>query len=251
MYILHTIDDIIPYKYRQNRISSIKYYSEAKRLLRIMMEKLTKLGKKVTHKTNKKNNLKYHNSVYDDDFAVSSILDKKIDEGIPLYRIRWVGFPDSQCTWESIEHLSNVLDMVIDFEKNLETRSMNSTLVESNSSTRKKRSKKASRYSSFTKYIKAPKRIVSEEQDSNDSSNSEFTYTQLATKAEQGSFELDIPDKIVGARKEGNKVVCVLSWIPGYNGIVPANSKYSSDDLKDYNPDLLLDFYEARLTFSY
>jgi len=57
--------------------------------------------------------------VVENEYAVEKILDKKEIKGKILYFVKWEGYPDSDNTWEPIEHLLNVIDMVEDFEANL------------------------------------------------------------------------------------------------------------------------------------
>ena len=51
-------------------------------------------------------------------YEVDSIVDMKFMKGKKHYLVRWVGW-GSQTTWEPIENLSNVRDMVLDFEGRL------------------------------------------------------------------------------------------------------------------------------------
>ena len=53
------------------------------------------------------------------DYIVEKILDSKLEKGKKMYKIKWKGYPVSQCTWEPVAHLSNCIDMVKDFEKEL------------------------------------------------------------------------------------------------------------------------------------
>ena len=65
----------------------------------------------------KKKKLSHHNGIYDEEFVVEAIRDKTVVAGKALYLVKWVGFPESQCTWEPIDHLDKVLDMVESFNK--------------------------------------------------------------------------------------------------------------------------------------
>jgi hypothetical protein len=41
-------------------------------------------------------------------YEVEKILDKSQDEnGQTIYKVKWKGYPDSDCTWEPEENLSN------------------------------------------------------------------------------------------------------------------------------------------------
>ena len=51
-------------------------------------------------------------------YQVEKILDKKIIDNTVKYKILWVDFPESECTWEPVENLKKVNYMVEEFEKN-------------------------------------------------------------------------------------------------------------------------------------
>lgn len=68
------------------------------------------------HGTNRRKKLSVHNGIYDEEFVVEQVLDRKFDSGSPLYKVKWLGYPLSQCTWEPVEHLSNVPEMVAEYE---------------------------------------------------------------------------------------------------------------------------------------
>ncbi len=50
------------------------------------------------------------------EYEVESILEKKRVGNKWKYRIKWVGYPLDQCTWEPEENLSNVQEMLEEFE---------------------------------------------------------------------------------------------------------------------------------------
>lgn len=50
-------------------------------------------------------------------YEVEAIRDKKNEDGINLYLIKWTGWPEDTNTWEPIENLQDVLSMVEDFNK--------------------------------------------------------------------------------------------------------------------------------------
>ena len=177
-------------------------------------------------KKNKKKNSqhKFHNGVYDEEFAVESILDKKVVNGIAQYKIKWVGYPLSDCTWEPFSHLENVKDMVARFEYNL-----------------------LSNIPAETK----PKPEVKEKPKEKSSEDSCKLYLSVAEdKAIMGELEIDYPKKIISGRKINDKVICTVEWKQRIDGIKPENSEVLSDELKEDYYDLLLDFYESKIIFT-
>ena len=64
-------------------------------------------------KSNNSNNISGNKS-----FNVEKIITRRIDGKKNLYLIKWEGYPITDCTWEPISHLSNIIDMVQEFEEN-------------------------------------------------------------------------------------------------------------------------------------
>ncbi len=51
-------------------------------------------------------------------FEVEKILDKKKDGRKIFYLIKWLGFSDSENTWEPVSNLKNIRNMIKEFEIN-------------------------------------------------------------------------------------------------------------------------------------
>jgi hypothetical protein len=66
-------------------------------------------------------------------WLVEKILKRKTEKGRRLYLIKWKDFPDSANTYEPLENLADVRDMVDEFEKALEKRAAKVTLSKARS----------------------------------------------------------------------------------------------------------------------
>ena len=51
-------------------------------------------------------------------FDVENIITRKTDGKKNLYLIKWQGYPIADCSWEPISNLTNIMDLVDNFEKN-------------------------------------------------------------------------------------------------------------------------------------
>ena len=49
----------------------------------------------------------------EEEYEVEAVLDKDIDSnGGEIYKVKWRGYSESECTWEPIENLSSALHLV-------------------------------------------------------------------------------------------------------------------------------------------
>jgi hypothetical protein len=53
-------------------------------------------------------------------YVVEKILEKKLEEGQTLFKIKWKGWPMTSCTWEPLENLENIPEMLAKFENGKE-----------------------------------------------------------------------------------------------------------------------------------
>lgn len=56
-----------------------------------------------------------------DVYQVEKIIGKRTRCGKKEYKVKWEGYPLSQCTWEPAENLQNVLDMVEEYNNSHST----------------------------------------------------------------------------------------------------------------------------------
>ena len=74
-------------------------------------------------------------------FDVENIISRKKEGKNNLYLIKWEGYPISECSWEPISNLTNIMPMVDDFDKNfpysVDQKVLNQFLVESNNKSKK------------------------------------------------------------------------------------------------------------------
>lgn len=147
-----------------------------------------------------------------EEFDVEDILDKKIINGQELYKVKWQGFPVTDCTWEPLVNLVNVEELILQFEN------------------------KQSQVDTYIDFFRAENFIPNIE-------ILELTPTDKII----GSLKTDVPDKILAARITKTGIMCKIQWKERKSGIKPKNSEVSSKDLKKEYKDMLIDFYESRV----
>lgn len=156
-------------------------------------------------------------------YEVEKILGKKFNKkGKPIYLVKWKGYGPSENTWEPLENLETVQDLVDEYEKT------------------HKDTKKA-----ITKASPKP------------SSKGDVSDKKKNGKASAGSFANgDEPAKILEfsltsdhKKPSLKEAMFKVDWKKRSNGEAPEPSNYSAQDLRKLAPNVLLDFYEERITF--
>lgn len=207
-------------------------------------------------------------------YTVEKILDKRKIKGEWKYKVKWEGWSEKDCTWEPLENLNNVIYLVNDYEKKRKTGQVPTSLVgrprkdavkrdQSEKKEKKELSKKKSVSSTPErkkpiKYIKhkihhpIPK-IEEQERFKKLLKNDQYTKPAKfspTAKSKHGHFEFnDRPKRIVHVKRENDYLQFVIEWYPRPNGEVPLNTQMTNIEIRRYDPELLLDFYEARLKF--
>lgn len=173
-------------------------------------------------------------------YIVEKILDKKKIKGVWKYFVKWEGYSEKENTWEPFENLDNVIDMVEEF--NIKW----SQKEENNSPKPQKLNKKASKEDgNWEQKAKSLKKVKTE---MNKPSKLLDTVPKVLHK--YGHFQYgDQPTKIVCAKQDKQSVLFTVEWKPRADGEVPLPTIMDNLELRKYNKDLLLDFYESRLKF--
>ena len=152
------------------------------------------------------------------EFYVEKILSKRILKGRPQYLIKWLGWPESQATWEPRTNLQNVLKWVDEFEKT------HNNLSEDASENNNKKV-------SYNKPDSAHVFLEAED--------------ELTFKAD----ESDIPLRIITANIVDNILCFLVEWEIRPDGISPDSSYVKNNFLKDNYPKILIEFYESKIKF--
>ena len=269
----------------------------------------------------------------EDFYNVERIVEKKIINGTNKYLIKWEGYPESQNTWEPLDNLLSVVEMVDEFENSLrekekEKYSLDIISTGKNDSGNKQddlnvyKPKKANllpnddeeeTYSDLSKTRKL-KKIVQENEEINlfgkihdeyqkdqdldlEEHNKEMDFEDNGKdqsninierrfnedkpidkniksdkkienflnknhdKKEikgrpkkrllplEGHFKYrDKPKEIVSVKMEkNNSLRFKVSWYQRPDGIIPIETSFTNDQLREYDPLFLLDFYESKI----
>lgn len=174
-------------------------------------------------------------------YNVEKILDKMTTtKGVVKYKIKWEGWPESKCTWEPLENLESVQDMVAEFEEQLANKTMkiNDTRTET--------------YSAKLRQSRSKEMQVESEDKEHQHDNESKGVSKITELPEEGHLKYkDRPRRIVSMKFEieQNKTWFLIEWGPREDGRVPKASYMSNEDFKTYDPVYLLEFYETKMVY--
>ena len=201
-------------------------------------------------------------------YIVEKIISRKKFGSQYKYYVKWEGFPDEQNTWEPLENLENVSYMVKEFNKTLKDSTVNEISI--NESLNKRNSRALKRDSQPSPPEKKPPSNNSNKKEETVNTKrkpvaSEETKIPLPIKKLRTTTEEPEPVPVlsdVGKYECGDKVKTILSakkgeeglmflveWHERINHTIPFKSYVSNKDVKRYDPDMLIEFYETKITF--
>ena len=80
------------------------------------IEEIEKLQMKQFEEEESEDEMNYNKNFY----IVEKILDRKIENKKKLYLIKWDGYHNNKNTWEPLKNLKKVINMVKEFDRNLD-----------------------------------------------------------------------------------------------------------------------------------
>ena len=60
-----------------------------------------------------------NSSISDSEYEIDKIVGKRIIKGIVEYKVKWLGYDETQSTWEPIKHLINAKEAINEYENYL------------------------------------------------------------------------------------------------------------------------------------
>lgn len=177
-----------------------------------------------------------------DVYQVEKIIGKRTKGGKPMYKVKWEGYPLSQCTWEPIENLQNVLDMVEEYDKSHSTASSidkDTTLL----------GKKRKLFDSDTLKEKKSK----ETKEKKDNSNKESSNDSKEKEAD-GVICIENDSSSESHHKQYIRVITINKEFKALVEVkkdgLSTEETITTKELRRLNPGILIDFYESKIKFT-
>ncbi len=203
------------------------------------------------------------------EYEVEQILDKEVKRGKPVYLVKWKGYPESDATWEPVNNLGNVKNLIQQYEashQDSQKGSDKSSKAEKSSEAKTKKSK-SSVLDSSKKIQKQPKGSKSatgskkkdstKKSDAKESKASKDKDDSDSKISKVGEFSTDEPSKIsdhasldkakkvirdVQEKTQINQLFFKIEWQDRATGVKPTSTYYNFSTLKKKCPNLLLDY---------
>ena len=188
-------------------------------------------------------------------YNVEKILDRRKSKNNKLlYKIKWEGYPMNQCTWEPLENLSTVSELVEEYDKSHPMK-QNKKGSNKNNFLGKKKDLPPEETKEMIKIIDKKPEVIQEEEKIekipflDEEHQSQQNYTIIPPSEICQKYKIDDSLKRVKTvRKKNEKLMAVIEKMKD-NGDLE-EIEMETMRLKTVNPWILLDFYESKIKFA-
>jgi hypothetical protein len=149
------------------------------------------------------------------EYVVESIIGKRSTKYGREYLIKWLGYPESEATWEPTKHLQNVLSMVTKYNKEYNKE-----------------------HSSSVSSVSAP-----------DKQKRPVPDTKV--EPENDLAKAIVGDKILTVIRVIHEDSFEIEWAKRASGTKPPNSILKYGEIKRIDIGKLIDYYESQLAFTF
>lgn len=207
------------------------------------------------------------------EYNVEKIVDKKVSDGLVYYKVKWEGYPMSQCTWEPSSHFEKAKEYVLAYENTKVPKAkkkINSSAIclkESVSVCNDSADITSNKNEShFDPKPKEKKKIL------NPNTNKDVVKKMTHTRNKSPSVNSVVSEKnsiMISVEDETNSEPEVLSplriiklsklstdgikyqieWKENGSGIKPSNSELSSEAIRQKYPLILIDYLESKIQY--
>ena len=200
-----------------------------------------------------------NSSINEIEYEIEKIIGKRIIKGEIEYKVKWLGYDESQSTWEPMENLinakeaikeyENYLEMINSFKKPIPTIKSEQSLNKNENEDKKNYNEKESKIKNGNNYSYSPKN--DNEKLSNLKNNSSYNSLSIQSNnlitINNKSNKLEILEVIDIC--EINKILYGNVTIME-NGKIKKNILMKTKEIADINPKKLIKFYETNIIFT-
>jgi hypothetical protein len=190
----------------------------------------------------------------DELYNVEKILDKRDINGKVEYKIKWEGYPNSQCTWEPMSNLESVKELVEEYEKNHEKKMLGKKRNTKHFRTKKaviKKAKIANTNDITEKMLttKVPESTSINDKPQNTEDNKDKEEKTVNSQDNQGIiYSVDTSLKQVSTVKMLNEKL--MAVVKKEEDGIEKDVHIPTKELRISNPWILIEFYESKIKFT-
>ena len=200
-----------------------------------------------------------NSSINEIEYEIEKIIGKRIIKGEIEYKVKWLGYDESQSTWEPMENLinakeaikeyENYLEMINSFKKPIPRIKSEQSLNKNENEDKKNYNEKESKIKNGNNYSYSPKN--DNEKLSNLKNNSSYNSLSI-----QSNHPINLKNKTNKLEILEVIDICEINRILYGNVIVKENGKNKKNilmktkDIEDIKPKKLIKFYETNIIFT-
>ena len=184
-------------------------------------------------------------------YNIEKILERRRANGRIEYKIKWEGYPMSQCTWEPLKNLETAKDLVDEFERlhplPSQQKSKNDAKKKGKTFIQKKRNSPDKNENNenniqengpYLNNIEEPIKIIEKDQKPDINEN----------KSEKSYIIDDNLKTVVTVKQQNETLFAIVEKIDENGELIKVS--IPTDELRRTNPWILLDFYESKIKFT-
>jgi len=200
-----------------------------------------------------------NSSINEIEYEIEKIIGKRIIKGEIEYKVKWLGYDESQSTWEPMENLinakeaikeyENYLEMINSFKKPIPRIKSEQSLNKNENEDKKNYNEKESKIKNGNNYSYSPK-------------NDNEKLSNLKNNSSYNSLSIQSND-LITLNNKSNKLeilevidICEINKILYGNVTIKENGKIKKNilmktkEIADINPKKLIKFYETNIIFT-
>ena len=200
-----------------------------------------------------------NSSINEIEYEIEKIIGKRIIKGEIEYKVKWLGYDESQSTWEPMENLinakeaikeyENYLEMINSFKKPIPRIKSGQSLNKNENEDKKNYNEKESKIKNGNNYSYSPK-------------NDNEKLSNLKNNSSYNSLSIQSND-LITLNNKSNKLeilevidICEINKILYGNVTIMENGKIKKNilmktkEIADINPKKLIKFYETNIIFT-
>lgn len=200
-----------------------------------------------------------NSSINEIEYEIEKIIGKRIIKGIIEYKVKWLGYDESQSTWEPIGHLINAKEAIREYENYLEMiNSFKKTnpIIKSDEYLIKNDNEEKKNFDENESKIKIEKNNSNNQKNENEKLSNSIINSSYNSLSIQSNHPINLKNKTNKLEILEVIDICEINKILYGNVTIKENGKIKKNilmktkEIADINPKKLIKFYETNIIFT-